>query len=101
MRSGLDQRAAVRWAGLGLVAWACLALAGAPVYGQGSLRGVGYGPSTEFLTNLPSYELSPTSGNRQGKRIRAAFFPASNRPVWRRSAASPRSISRSADGSHA
>jgi len=64
MRNGLDQRAAVRWAGLGLVASVWLALAGASVYGQGALRGVGAGPSTQFLTNLPSYDIQRTLGTR-------------------------------------
>lgn len=47
---------------LGLTALLALALGAAPCFGQGSLGGVGGGPSTSFLRDLPSYGINRTLG---------------------------------------
>jgi len=67
MRRNTVSRDAIQQAGRGLMGVLCLALAATSAYGQraqGALRGVGYGPSTSFLSNLPSHEIEYTLGGR-------------------------------------
>jgi len=64
MRQSFLTRAVMQYAGQGLTAALVLVLAVASVQGQGSLRGVGRGPSTTFLRNLPSYDIERTLGRR-------------------------------------
>jgi len=61
------------WAILPVVCLAVGLLAG-PAWGQGALRGVGAGPSTEFLTNLPSYDIQRTLGGQFGQFTTAREF---------------------------
>ncbi|MFO8013998.1 MAG: tetratricopeptide repeat protein [Phycisphaerae bacterium] len=58
------RRAVVRYALRGLAGAFCLALAAAGLQGQGALRSVGRGPSTDYLRNLPSFDIERTLGRR-------------------------------------
>ncbi len=64
MRNAPQQRVTFRGALLGVLGGVCLGLGAAPAAGQGALRGVGLGPSTEFLHNLPSRDIERTLGSR-------------------------------------
>jgi len=66
MRIGLKHPVVPRWVGPALLVGLWFGGTALPAAGQGSLRGVGEGPSTQFLQRLPSRDIERTLGTVYG-----------------------------------